>query len=370
MKSDVRPFFFRLFSCCILVEGATRCGVFDVQRSQFILINRVQFELLSELNQYSVNDIKKNNDESSFLNILEFISDLENNEYGFYTNSPEFFPALNLCFDFPSVITNAIIDLIKIDNEEQIKKYIQGLEKLGCYAIQFRLFFSAKMEEVEFLLRIASQSQVKTIEVILKFTSEVKEVESIQKIIDHNLKVSSFIIYSSPFRKIINFRLFPIFYTTESIVSNKSCGIISQDNFCLNTKSFSEAFTFNSCLNRKIAIDIEGNIKNCPSMKESFGNIRDTTLQEALEKPGFKKYWNITKDQIQTCKDCEFRYICTDCRAYLEAPEDIYSKPLKCGYNPYTCEWEEWSTNPLKQKAIAHYGMESLKADAGPPEAQ
>lgn len=62
MKSDVRPFFFRLFSCCILVEGATRCGVFDVQRSQFILINRVQFELLSELNQYSVNDIKKNSD--------------------------------------------------------------------------------------------------------------------------------------------------------------------------------------------------------------------------------------------------------------------------------------------------------------------
>ncbi len=148
------------------------------------------------------------------------------------------------------------------------------------------------------------------------------------------------------------------------------CGNILSDYFASNIKHYTEAQKNNTCLNRKIAIDIEGNIKNCPSMKESFGNIRDTTLQEALEKPGFKKYWNITKDQIQTCKDCEFRYICTDCRAYLEAPEDIYSKPLKCGYNPYTCEWEEWSTNPLKQKAIAHYRMESLKADAGPPEAQ
>lgn len=100
-------------------------------------------------------------------------------------------------------------------------------------------------------------------------------------------------------------------------------------------------------------------------MKESYGNIRDTTLMEALEKPGFKKYWNITKDQVSVCKDCEFRYICTDCRAYLEDPEDIYSKPLKCGYNPYTCEWEEWSTNPLKEKAIEHYGMQDLVKGKG-----
>jgi SPASM domain peptide maturase of grasp-with-spasm system len=95
-------------------------------------------------------------------------------------------------------------------------------------------------------------------------------------------------------------------------------------------------------------------------MAQSFGNIRDTTLQEALEHPDFKKYWNVKKDEIAVCKDCEFRYICTDCRAYIENPEDMYSKPLKCGYNPYTAEWEEWSTNPLKQKAIEYYGMQEL----------
>lgn len=94
-------------------------------------------------------------------------------------------------------------------------------------------------------------------------------------------------------------------------------------------------------------------------MKESYGNIRDTTLLEALEKPGFKKYWNINKDQVEVCKDCEFR-IAADCGAYLEDPDNIRSKPLRCGDNPYTCKWEEWSTNPLKQKAIEHYGMQEL----------
>jgi len=31
--------------------------------------------------------------------------------------------------------------------------------------------------------------------------------------------------------------------------------------------------------------------------------------------------------------------ILSDKRAYLTEPENIYSKPLKCGYNPYTGEW-------------------------------
>lgn len=95
-------------------------------------------------------------------------------------------------------------------------------------------------------------------------------------------------------------------------------------------------------------------------MEKSFGHIKDTTLIEAIDKPKFKEFWNITKDQIHVCKDSEFRYVCTDCRAYIENPEDILSKPLKCGYNPYTGEWSEWSTNPLKKKAIKYYGMEEL----------
>ena len=95
-------------------------------------------------------------------------------------------------------------------------------------------------------------------------------------------------------------------------------------------------------------------------MVQSFGNIKESTLAEALNHPGFKKHWNITKDQVAVCKDCEFRYICTDCRAYLEKPDDQYSKPLKCGYNPYTNTWEAWSASPLKQKAIDFYGMKDL----------
>ena len=81
-----------------------------------------------------------------------------------------------------------------------------------------------------------------------------------------------------------------------------------------------------------------------------------------LENSDLKKYWFINKDKISVCQDCEFRHVCTDCRAYIENPEDLYSKPLKCGYDPYANVWEDWTINPLKQSTIAYYNLENLIA--------
>ena len=34
-----------------------------------------------------------------------------------------------------------------------------------------------------------------------------------------------------------------------------------------------------------------------------------------------------------------------------------------CIYDPYANVWEDWSTNPLKQQAIAYYGLETKALD-------
>lgn len=151
-----------------------------------------------------------------------------------------------------------------------------------------------------------------------------------------------------------------ITFTDQKITSKTHCGIINQRYFVSNIKTFTEAQHHNTCLNRKLSVDTNGDIKNCPSTQTVFGNIKKTTLQEALQHQQLEELWHITKDQIAVCNTCEFRYVCTDCRAYLENPDDKLSKPLKCGYNPKTCEWEDWSTNPLKKQAIKHYGLQEI----------
>ena len=83
-------------------------------------------------------------------------------------------------------------------------------------------------------------------------------------------------------------------------------------------------------------------------------------MADVINNPNFIKRWRINKDQIEVCKNCEFRYICMDCRVYLEQPSNIYSKPLKCGYDPYSATWQEYSTNPLKEEAILFYKNQTI----------
>ena len=91
-------------------------------------------------------------------------------------------------------------------------------------------------------------------------------------------------------------------------------------------------------------------------MLESYGNINEVSEEQLVEivksKP-FQKYWNIKKDDIKICRDCEFRHICTDCRAYREDDADMYSKPLKCGYNPYIAKWNTEEGHQTVAESIA-----------------
>jgi len=81
-----------------------------------------------------------------------------------------------------------------------------------------------------------------------------------------------------------------------------------------------------------------------------YGNIFEDDLLKIVSEKEFQKMWGITKDKIDVCKVCEFRDICTDCRAFTESAEDqLLSKPLKCGYDPYKGLWEKWEKDPIKE---------------------
>jgi SPASM domain peptide maturase of grasp-with-spasm system len=231
------------------------------------------------------------------------------------------------------------------------------LQKLCCCDVSLISYQELSVEKFNKIIEFFIDKRIKSIEIVSKFSSDNflqkinNNVNQITRLIFHSATENKIELYDEKF-------LFDRIFTTQKITNFNSCGIVDTKYFNTNLPKVLEAIHHNSCLNRKISIDTKGNIKNCPSMPQSFGNIKETTLEEALNHKDFKKFWNITKDQIAVCKDCEFRYICTDCRAFLEKAEDIYSKPLKCGYNPYTAEWEEWSKNPLKQKAIEFYGID------------
>ena len=80
-------------------------------------------------------------------------------------------------------------------------------------------------------------------------------------------------------------------------------------------------------------INEKGYINNCLSMDKHYGNIMDNNLKEVVQSQEFQKFWYIKKDDIEVCNECEYRYVCQDCRAFTKNG-DNKSKPLFCNYKP------------------------------------
>jgi SPASM domain peptide maturase of grasp-with-spasm system len=359
MKSTL---FFKMFACCLPVKGSERALICDVQRQTHHFIPLGLYEILTLHDGKTLQTVKASYQNQYDDIIEEYFEFLEQKEYIFFTDTPQLFPSLDLKWDAPFQITNAIIDLQKNVYRLNWVNLVQELEVLGCKHLQIRCFLPQPLLFLEQIMQQFETKRIVSVEWIIAYQSELGK-SSLFHFCQKYPRVSAIYVHGAPTTETLYLSeqgMGHLFFMETWISSESHCGIISAAAFSINIQTFTEAQLHNTCLNRKISIDKEGYIKNCPSMKQHYGNIRDTSLQQALEHPDFKKYWNVHKDQIKVCKDCEFRYICTDCRAYVEDPQDRYSKPLKCGYNPYTCEWEEWSTNPLKQKAIDHYNLRPI----------
>lgn len=360
----------KVFTSCIPVKGANRSIICDLQRTNFKLIPNDLFEIIELCNGKTLIEIKSIYKNKFDAIIEEYFEFLFANEYVFFTDNPELFPQMSMDWFEPFGINNAIIDY---EDNFKFESLLFQLDFLKCKSIEIRFFNSTKLQLIEQILIYLNELNSISFYVGFLFPySEETQINKLKSLILNFPRVSYFVITNSnennfiePLRQNMGY----IYYTKEEILSSSHCGKINSKDWSINTRLFTESQHHNTCLNRKISIDKDGNIKNCPSMPQSFGNIKDTTLEEALNHPDFKKYWNVNKDMIAVCKDCEFRHICTDCRAYTERThfdgEIDLSKPLKCGYNPYTNEWAEWSTNPLKEKAIEYYGLQDLvKKDA------
>ncbi|MCW3465058.1 grasp-with-spasm system SPASM domain peptide maturase [Chitinophaga nivalis] len=354
MKTNIP---FRLFTCCLPVEGAQRSVLCDVQRQSIHLIPNTLYEILLLHDGKTIEQVYQYYEHEQDEIIHEYFEFLLREEFIFFTETPAAFPPMDLTWDEPYPVTNAIIDLDAATPPLPWPRLIHELETLGCQHIQLRCFSDHPLTFFEDILQQLEHTRILSAELIIKYQDHFTQ-PMLVGFCSLFKRITLLTLHTTPFTETVfhppagNAR---ILYIPSPIDAATHCGHIIPDYFSINIKTFTESQQYNTCLNRKISIDAAGNIKNCPSMKDSFGNVYDSTLLAALAHPAFKKYWHINKNQISVCKDCEFRHICTDCRAYLENPQDILSKPLKCGYNPYTCEWEDWSQNPLKEHAIAYY---------------
>ena len=344
---------FSLFACCVPVQGARRSVICDLQRQNFHFIPNGLYEILTEHAGATVEEIQAAYDHEYDEEIAEYFDFLLEHEMGFWCEDLERFPSIDLTWETPERITNAILDVDERSGHDYEKIFPQ-LDDLGCKAVEIRCFHRCRPDELRQILEAARYGRLRSIDLLAGYGPELTP-EALERLANDYRRVSSIVIHSAPERR----QLPPlrtgvtIEYRAAAVDSPACCGKIHPGYFVVNLETFAEAQRHNSCLNRKISIDARGEIKNCPSMARSFGNARETSLHGALAQRDFTALWSINKDQIEVCKDCEFRYICTDCRAYIRDAADRYSKPSKCSYDPYTAEW----TSPAEPAGVLKKGV-------------
>ncbi|MCL2414464.1 MAG: grasp-with-spasm system SPASM domain peptide maturase [Bacteroidales bacterium] len=325
--------FFMLYACCIPVKGAKRSIICDLQRDTFTYVTNEIFDMLNRpISLDKIKDSAEKNDVTAILNYLK------EQGIGFYTSNPENFPKIDFASnDFPEIVKNAIIDFDK-NSDHNLLSIVEQLSELRCSAVELRFFDEISQDNFTEYLSCFAKSTVRALKVVLKY-SEWTTIENMDEILFDNKRLRKIVIHhsSNTLSQKPNTQS-RIHYVTDQIKDAYHCGNISPYYFISNISFFKEALTSNTCLDKKVCVDSKGYIKNCPAMDTSYGHINTTKLKDCLNNEQFKKMWHIQKDDIEICKDCEFRYICTDCRAFI-TNDNLFSKPKKCNYDPYENTW-------------------------------
>lgn len=335
---------FKLFACCIPVRGALRSTICDLQRQTYKFIPNALYEILIDHKEKTFLELEELYGLDSRPVLDEYFQFLEKNQFGFWTSDPDAFPLLDLAWDRPERVGNAVIDIDE-RSDHDYASLLHQLDKLGCAALQLRFFCRTPLEAIEGALAPTRGSRLRSIDLLLRFNPDWKQ-DAIENLCIQYQRIAQIFVHDAPEEDFVRARHIgtPITYSKQIVETSAHCGFVHPRYFAVNIESFTEAQTHNSCLNRKISIDSTGEVKNCPAMSKAYGNAADTALIDVLTQSEFRTVWDISKDRVETCCDCEFRYICTDCRALLRDPSNPLSKPLRCGYDPYSATWNDTTT--------------------------
>lgn len=268
--------YLNLFQNCILVKGYMHSVICDLQLRKYHHIPNDMYDILIFLENNSIEKCFSYYGEENHSILKEYIEFIIEENLGiiYHSQLKELIP-LKMYWDSFSAITNMIIEFNSEINYQN--DFIDAVTRKNLQGVEIRIYneFNQKIER---LIQLFEDSTVQSINLVIPYAPDIEN--ELNKLVKRYVRIQQIIVHSSPkdkYNRIFNGTV-PVLYIRRDVNSCLACGIIKTHYFATNVTNFTESKNFNSCLNRKIAIDYEGNIRNCPSMPESFGNIKNTTL--------------------------------------------------------------------------------------------
>lgn len=334
---------FMLYSNCIPVRGISESIICDVERRAFLPVVNELFEILEKNQDLSlpVSLLKKHYKNKYDNGIDAFFNYLEKLGYGFYTDEPENFPSLSMEWEVPFKLTNAVITVSR-SSFNISKDAVRDIVSIGCLAIELIFYDDTSIDEIVEFIGLIKNSKTSCVHLCFKWNINIRN-EEIISLFSGNMMIGKIIIHSSTEDHFVPGE-FPsnmknIIQQTRKHPVDLLIPNCSKHGLVLNISSFIEANSYNLGLNKRICIDINGDVKNDFSHTKVFGNINDQQICDIVNRTELCYLWNINKNLVEKCKDCQYRYMCVDF-SDIKFEEGKYYTINECQFDPYNNKWQ------------------------------
>lgn len=98
---------------------------------------------------------------------------------------------------------------------------------------------------------------------------------------------------------------------------------------------------YNTCLYGSLAVSSAKDVRPCPMITDQqLGTLAQESLHRVLSSRHLDRYWRYTKEKVPICRNCEFRYACSDCSVIELAMENRAElRRAICTYEPAQGQW-------------------------------
>lgn len=323
---------YKLSSSCFPIKGYGRSLLYDFRNNSYYYIPNSLCDLLMQ-NDCSQDWVKNKSEEEKKI-VFEYIDFLK-----------ERLCLINIekldasCF-VPISLEKNTSDIISILNMEIHKQpshlLINNFEKF-IYDFKINnlsIVWGFEKSELFNILNILSNTFVNNLELYLhckKYSDEeVKEIIKAYPVI-------SKIILLGANENSIDYLYGGNHLSINKIASEHINSSKNQIKFVFNKRFFIESHKYNTFYNKRLFINELGDVSFVNNFSPIF-NISDYNINKIL-KSSLLKFWQISKDNIEICKDCEFRHMCYDSRVPKTNGHYWYYETF-CIYNPFVCKWE------------------------------
>lgn len=337
-----------LYPSCKLVRGSAYSAIYDLERKRLHRFSSQYFRLFSMAageDGLSTGIVEQLNGVSRAIasSAIDYLVEHELVSDGRGRLAEMTVELASECNE-PRAITSAIIDVD--DRPHDFAAIIRELDACQCPVMQVRSYGDLiGPEEIDHILRCVAGSTVQRLELLLRHSEALANFDW-PRCFDVHQYLTVVQLHGAPSDRVEEHVLGPglpprlLAWRTDLVTGPQGCGAISLETLNLpNVALFNELRQFNGCLNRKLSIRSDGQICNCPSLPETYGS-NVSAVSQIVKSAEFQDWWKIDKDSVEVCRDCEFRYVCTDCRANTPGGAR-YAKPVQCTYDPETGRWGE-----------------------------